>query len=133
MRFQQGESPRRGLHLACETSRRSIDSSNPGPGHVDDGAGVRTRDVLLLDLGSSLGAAPGRGRGVATLGVGADASHRASVQILDKEKTKTIQGSVSPHPQPALCQSHPAPSDTPSSLPSESYSPHGGCEPQFVR
>ena len=75
MRFQQGESPRRGLHLACETSRRSIDSSNPGPGHVDDGAGVRTRDVLLLDLGSSLGAAPGRGRGVATLGVGADASH----------------------------------------------------------
>ena len=75
MRFQQGESPRRGLHLASETSRRSIDSSNPGPGHVDDGAGVRTRDVLLLDLGSSLGAAPGRGRGVATLGVGADASH----------------------------------------------------------
>ena len=54
---------------------------------MDDGAGVRTRDVLLLDLGSSLGAAPGRGRGVATLGVGADASHRASVEILDKEKT----------------------------------------------
>ena len=100
---------------------------------MDDGAGVRTRDVLLLDLGSSLGAAPGRGRGVPPLGAGADASHRASVEILDKEKTKTIQGPVSPHPQPALCQSHPAPSDTPSSLPSESYSPHEGCEPQFVR